>query len=55
MLRVEGDERDDDEHVEADEKAGELLSEGSVDVLDIAPHGCMDIQIDLPGKKEEIA
>lgn len=25
MLRVEGDERDDDEHVEADEKAGELL------------------------------
>ena len=34
-------------------KAGELLSEGSVDVLDIAPHGCGDIQIDLPGKKEE--
>ena len=34
-------------------KAGELLAEGALDVLDIEPHGFTDYQIGLPGTKEE--
>ena len=34
-------------------KAGELLAEGALDVLDIEPHGFTDYQIELPGTKEE--